>query len=103
MPKKHVTVEDIEEDEVKGKFLELNELRTFLRITEQGLYLDYLCFATLAYTGMRLGEMLALKWTDLDLTKKTIRITSTYYKYHLLHNPWMPDVFSKNEILILIY
>ncbi|QOS92048.1 site-specific integrase [Peribacillus sp. JNUCC41] len=80
MPKKHVTVEDIEEDEVKGKFLELNELKTFLRITkEHGLYLDYLCFATLAYTGMRLGEMLALKWTDLDLTKKTIRITKTYY------------------------
>ncbi|MEW5596896.1 site-specific integrase [Peribacillus frigoritolerans] len=80
MPKKHVTVEDIEEDEVKEKFLELNELKTFLRITkEHGLYLDYLCFATLAYTGMRLGEMLALKWTDLDLTKKTIRITKTYY------------------------
>lgn len=80
MPKKHVTVEDIEEDDVKGKFLELNELKTFLRITkEHGLYLDYLCFATLAYTGMRLGEMLALKWTDLDLTKKTIRITKTYY------------------------
>ncbi|PKF86173.1 hypothetical protein CW306_23620 [Bacillus sp. BA3] len=80
MPKKHVTVEDIEEDEVKGKFLELNELKTFLRITkEQGLYLDYICFATLAYTGMRLGEMLALKWTELDLTKKTIRITKTYY------------------------
>ncbi|MFE0504971.1 site-specific integrase [Peribacillus butanolivorans] len=80
MPKKHVTVEDIEEDQVKGKFLELNELKIFLRITkEHGLYLDYLCFATLAYTGMRLGEMLALKWTDLDLTKKTIRITKTYY------------------------
>ncbi|MBL3645773.1 site-specific integrase [Bacillus sp. RHFB] len=80
MPKKHVTVEDIEEDEVKEKFLELNELKTFLRITkEQGLYLDYLCFATLAYTGMRLGETLALKWTDLDLTRKTIRITKTYY------------------------
>ncbi|CEG24566.1 site-specific integrase [Peribacillus simplex] len=80
MPKKHVTVEDIEEDEVKEKFLELNELKIFLRITkQQGLYLDYLCFATLAYTGMRLGEMLALKWTDLDLTKKTIRITKTYY------------------------
>lgn len=80
MPKKQVTVEDIEEDEVKEKFLELNELKTFLRITkEQELYLDYLCFATLAYTGMRLGEMLALKWNDLDLTKKTIRITKTYY------------------------
>ncbi|MFE4708674.1 hypothetical protein [Peribacillus simplex] len=26
---------------------------------------------------MRLGEMLALKWTDLDLTKKTIRIPKT--------------------------
>ncbi|WP_412102230.1 tyrosine-type recombinase/integrase [Peribacillus frigoritolerans] len=47
--------------------------------TKQGLYLDYLCFATFAYTGMRLGEMLVLKWTDQDLTKKTIRIPKTYY------------------------
>ncbi|WP_458353621.1 site-specific integrase [Peribacillus frigoritolerans] len=65
---------------MKNFTLALNELKTFLRITkEHGLYLDYLCFATLAYTGMRLGEMLALKWTDLNLTKKTIRITKTYY------------------------
>ncbi|MFE0304232.1 tyrosine-type recombinase/integrase [Bacillus altitudinis] len=41
--------------------------------------MDYLCFVTLAYTGMRVSELLALKWTDIDFTKKAIRITKTYY------------------------
>lgn len=80
MPKKQVTVEDIEDEDIQEKFLELDELKTFLTITkEHGLYMDYLSFVTLAYTGMRLGEMIALKWSDLDFTKKTIRITKTYY------------------------
>ncbi|MBL3645529.1 Arm DNA-binding domain-containing protein [Bacillus sp. RHFB] len=34
MSKKHVTDEDIEKDEVKEKFLKLNELKTFIRITK---------------------------------------------------------------------
>ncbi|WP_307438050.1 site-specific integrase [Bacillus sp. V2I10] len=80
MPKKRVTVEDIEEEEIQEKFLELNELKAFLSVAkEHGLSFDYLCFATLAYTGLRLGEMLALKWSDLDSIKKTLRITKTYY------------------------
>lgn len=80
MPKKQVTVENIEDEDIQGKFLVLDELRNFLTITkEHGLYMDYLFFVTLAYTGMRLGEMIPLKWSDLDFTKKTIRITKTYY------------------------
>lgn len=38
-----------------------------------------LSFATLAYTEVRLGEMLALKWSDLDFAKETLRITNTYF------------------------
>ncbi|WP_210471676.1 tyrosine-type recombinase/integrase [Sporosarcina sp. 6E9] len=80
MPKKQVTVEDIEDEDIQKKFLELDELETFLTITkEYGLDMDFLSFTTLAYTGMRLGEMIALKWSDLDFSKKTIRITKTYY------------------------
>ncbi|PPA68440.1 site-specific integrase [Jeotgalibacillus proteolyticus] len=80
MPKKQVTVEDIEQENIQEKFLELVELKEFLTVTkEEGLYLDYLCFVTLAYTGMRVGELHALKWTDIDFTKKAIRITKTYY------------------------
>jgi integrase len=80
MPKKQETVEEIEEESIQEKFLELGELKSFLTITkEHGLYMDYLSFVTLAYTGLRLGELLALKWSDIDFTKKTLRITKTYY------------------------
>ncbi|MFO1442052.1 tyrosine-type recombinase/integrase [Bacillus sp. Bva_UNVM-123] len=33
---------------------------------------------TLAYTGISVGELVALKWSDIDFTKQTIRITKTY-------------------------
>jgi integrase len=80
MPKKQVTVEDIEGLKIQDKFLELKELKSFISvIKEHGLYLDYLAFVTLAYTGMRSGELLALKWSDIDFQKKTLRITKTYY------------------------
>ena len=36
-------------------------------------------FTTLAYTGMRAGELLALKWSDIDFENNTISITKTYY------------------------
>lgn len=64
MPKKQVTVEDIEQENILEKFLELNELKEFLSIARtHGLSMDYLMFTTLAYTGLRLGELLALKWS----------------------------------------
>ncbi|WHX25139.1 site-specific integrase [Virgibacillus halodenitrificans] len=80
MPKKQVTVKDIEQENIQEKFLELEELRKFLTITKtHGLSMDYLMFTTLAYTGLRLGELLALKWSDLNLADCTLRISKTYY------------------------
>ncbi len=34
---------------------------------------------TLAYTGIRVGELCALKWKDIDFNKKEISIYKTYY------------------------
>jgi integrase len=45
----------------------------------KGLDLDYLIFLTLSYTGMRAGELVALKWKDIDFNEQTISITKTYY------------------------
>lgn len=36
-------------------------------------------FLTLAYTGMRVGELCALKWKDVDFEEKSISITKTYW------------------------
>lgn len=40
--------------------------------------MDSLIFVTLAYTGLRIGELLALKWTDFDEEKGSLRITKTF-------------------------
>ena len=39
---------------------------------------SYAAFMTLFWTGMRLGEMLALTPADIDFEDKTIRINKTY-------------------------
>lgn len=37
--------------------------------------------ATLAYTGMRVGEMCGLKWKDIDFVNETISIERTYDRH----------------------
>ena len=42
--------------------------------------LSYMAFMTLYWTGMRLGELLALNPKDVDLKKRTISITKSYQR-----------------------
>jgi len=92
IPKTQKTVEEIEADTEIPKYLEKEELSTFLKTAcEKGLGMDVVTFVTLAYTGMRAGELCALKWKDVNFENRTISITKTYYnptnnvkKYQLL-------------------
>ena len=78
-PKKIKTIEELEEEEVV-KYLEKKELSLFLKTAkEKGLKNDYPIFLLLSYTGMRVGEMCALKWKDIDFGEKSVNITKTYY------------------------
>ncbi|WP_066057299.1 site-specific integrase [Robertmurraya korlensis] len=80
LPKYIAKVEELESQEDEIKFLEKEELAQFLRLANtNGLEMDYLIFTTLAYTGLRIGELLALKWTDFDEEKGTLRVTKTLY------------------------
>lgn len=73
------TIEQLEEEEIP-KYLEKEELALFLKTAiEYGLEHDYLMFLILSYTGIRVGELVALKWKDVDFTNHTISITKTYY------------------------
>ncbi|WP_241503537.1 tyrosine-type recombinase/integrase [Bacillus safensis] len=36
-------------------------------------------FYLLAWTGLRAGELAALKWSDIDFKECTISVTKTYY------------------------
>src|SRR5699024_9854989 len=79
-PRKRKTVEELESENIKEQFLEKHELMTFLSVAkEHGLDNDFVLFTLLAYSGCRIGELQALKWTDIDFKAHTIRITKTYY------------------------
>lgn len=92
VPKTAKTVEELERQEEVEKYLEKNDLAKFLKEAKaSGLENDYIIFLTLAYTGMRAGELCALKWRDIDFENQTMTISRTYYnpsnnikKYQLL-------------------
>nr|WP_229672816.1 tyrosine-type recombinase/integrase [Pullulanibacillus camelliae] len=80
VPKAIKTVEELEKANDIPNYLEKDQLKKFLRTAkEKGLDSDYPIFMLLAYTGMRIGELCALKWTDINFTEQTISITKTYY------------------------
>ena len=80
LPKQKKTVEELKEDNISEKFLEKKELEEFLLVAKnEGIEGDLLAFTLLSYTGMRVGEMLALKWSDIDFKNHTLRIYKTYY------------------------
>jgi len=80
VPKTTKTIEELEEEEEIEKYLEKDELSLFLQTAnDKGLDKDYLIFLFLAYTGVRIGELCALKWKDIDFIEGSVNITKTYY------------------------
>lgn len=79
LPGEQQTVEEIGSKEKLPKFMEKEELARFLKvIPDHGIdFQDYPIFVVLAYTGIRVGELCALKWSDLDRENKTLSITKT--------------------------
>lgn len=62
-------------------FYTVEQLNTFMSSakklygTDDNMYRIYALFRTLAFTGMRRGELLALKWSDIDYKNNLIHIT----------------------------
>lgn len=80
VPKKQRTVEEIENRKEIPKFMEKEELALFLKTAkEKGLEGDYLIFLTLAYSGIRDGELCCLRKSDFSAEEFTLSITKTYY------------------------
>lgn len=80
IPTKVLTVEEIEKDPIEEKYFEREELNEFLdAVKKYGLEYDLERFYLLSFTGLRSGELCALKWSDVNFETNEIRITKTLY------------------------
>ncbi|MFZ1992899.1 MAG: site-specific integrase [Solirubrobacteraceae bacterium] len=63
---------------------------------------DGALFLTAAFTGLRMGELIALRWRDIDFRASAVRVCASYYAGHLTTPksgkvravPMAPDVAS---------
>ena len=65
-------------ERVKMTTLNTEEVTIFLDTAKETSY--YVFFATLLYAGLRRGELLALKWRNLDLGRASLIVVETAYK-----------------------
>ena len=79
--------------EHKVKFFSNQELKQFLDYLEdldQSSYenfFDYVLYKTLLASGCRIGEALALEWSNIDLKKGIISISKTLNRYQETNTP----------------
>jgi integrase len=75
IPKKRKTLEQLDKEPVTERYLEKDLLKLFLETAEKyGIEHDFVMFRLLAYTGIRIGEALALRWSDIDFESRSIGI-----------------------------
>ena len=75
IPKKRKTLDD---NDSQVNFYNKDQLKIFLEtLKKHAPYQMYVVFRVLAFTGMRKGELSALKWTDVDFENGTISISKT--------------------------
>jgi integrase len=67
-------------DHVGIRYLELDQVDALVSNAVSGAYesIDRAMYVAAAMTGMRLGEMIALRWRDVDWTARKIRVRSNY-------------------------
>lgn len=72
------------------KFLTDEEIKLFLNEAQKTKYKNGLAIASIIYTGIRGGELCALKWEDIDFNRRTLSVTkniTTTYDYSDENNP----------------
>lgn len=75
------SVEEMDLEPEIPKYLEKEELSIFLKTArESANVVDYPLYLTMAYTGLRVGELSALKWSDVNFNDYTINVTKTIYR-----------------------
>jgi len=86
-PLEHISIPKQQKDLINEKnhinernYWKKDEVKQFLIITKNELSLrDHTLFHLLIYTGARKGELLALKWEDINFENGFIRLTKTLF------------------------
>jgi integrase len=72
----------------------IGQVNEFLKHTKHSRY--HPIFFVAAYTGMRKGEIIGLRWEDIDLEAKTLQVRRTLYRITgetLLTEPKTPNAY----------
>lgn len=70
----------VQKEDKKPEILKLEEIRRLLREARERNHPWYSIWAVALLTGMRSGELFALKWSDVDLEKGLITVQRSYNK-----------------------
>lgn len=62
------------------KFLTEEEMKKFLEVIKSFPKVKYLALLTDLYTGLRISELLALEWEDVDFKRLIITVNKQFYK-----------------------
>ena len=93
------TVEEIENLEDLPEYLEKEQLAKLLRTAiNHGSPQGFRAIFVLAYTGMRMGELCALKTSDIDELNRRITVTKTLYVRGSLKNYVLNTPKNKSSI-----
>ncbi|QWU15714.1 Site-specific recombinase XerD [Paenibacillus sophorae] len=72
--------EHLADSQKERNYWEKHEIKRFLGIVKEEFeFKDFLMFHLLIYTGARKGEVLALRWSDIDFKKKTVSLNKTLF------------------------
>lgn len=69
---------DIDQEDYAAPYYSQTQLNTFLTIAKEQLpFAEYLMFRILAFTGLRKGELHALRWKDISFSRGTLSVKQT--------------------------
>lgn len=95
-PKKQASISDKHDN-----YYNKDELKKFLDVAKNTDLKKYTLFRLLAYSGMRIGECLALTWHDLDYKNNTIAINKTLARTNNGIKIQTPKTKASNRVISL--
>ena len=81
----------IRRDKTERRVLSYDEQKIFLNVIRGSRY-EMLCILGLS-TGLRIGELSGLRWSDINFEEKTLTVERTYVYLHDIKNHQMKDEF----------